>query len=278
MNPWSMSVPLVVAIVAMGCTKWVEKESNKARRGDSNRPGGQQSGDTGVPPAKGHIRVTVNTIKSETDAWFKNCLTFLVESAVSQEVRVGCNKDQTGERFLKEETPYDFEVTKGGKVNLKFSFETWFSASGCITYKECANPYPGAPLKRMLTNELQSIRCYKVGPGKFRLFYEDQGDDNLRIDREVRTLLQTKAGETVPAFDPSVANYAASYTLKNGATLNAGDTAHACILAKSKGNSVPEQALQACLGIDYRDFVVDIHAVDTDIQIGDLTDARCQPL
>jgi hypothetical protein len=220
----------------------------------------------------------VNTFKSETDSWFKNCLTFVVEGDLAQEVRVGCNKNQPGERFLKEEVPYDFEVTKGGKVNLKLSFETWFSSSSCITYQQCPDPYPGAPLKRSLTNELQTIRCYKVGPGKYRLFYEDQGDENLRTDGAIRALLQTRDGGSVAPFNPSVANYAATYTRKANATFNKNDSAHACVLSKSTGDSISEQTLQACLGIDYRDFVVDIHAVDADIQIGDLTDARCQPL
>ena len=187
------TISIVAACVALvGC---INSTSPKT-------PGPKQSGDT-LPVGKRQVRVTVRNIKSEKQAWFQNCLSFELSSQ-KETVIVGCNKRKPNTNFLELETPRDFAVSKGEKVSLNFFFDTWYSTSSCITWDACANPYPNPPIRSAVAKSNSSIICYKSKSGQYRLFYEDQPNDNFQVDAAVRARLNIAGtAATASSFDPA---------------------------------------------------------------------------
>jgi hypothetical protein len=226
---------------------------------------------------KGKVRVTVRNIKSEKQAWFQNCLNFQASERAA--VSVGCNKKKPGVNFLEEQTPIEFEVTKGENVTIRFDFETWESTSSCITYDACANPYPVAPTRRSIAEGTKSVLCYKAGPGAYRLFYEDQPDTQHTQDAAMRASLVIK-GTSAPApkFNPAHPAEDLLFAKKANATFDSTNFTQNCVLQKALNGDVPESALQECIGIDWRDLVVDIEAADNAITIQGLSSENCQLL
>ncbi len=271
---------LAIALVGItlfatsGCRKWLTADS-------ANPPPQQKplpSQESLPPVAKGHVRVRVKNIKSEKQAWFQNCLSFEISDKAP--VSVGCNKKKPGSTFLETEASNDFEVTKGENVSLKFNFETSQNSSDCITYDQCKDPYPNAPIRRSIAAQSKSVLCYRTGSGKYRIFYEDQPETNYDIDYNLRSnLVLVGTNAPAPAFDPAHPADNLKYTKKVGSVFDTKNPLISCVLNKADSKGViTEAALQTCVGIDFQDLVIDVEATDAAIKIEGLSDAICRVL